>query len=91
MTGLKQLVQLGVLQLPEAAIERPRLRDARFSPPNSSNFDKLIEMASAQQAVSEYQAIRSEDERQCWGDEEKQYVIKLHGDQSGKAKSHREK
>jgi O-acetyl-ADP-ribose deacetylase (regulator of RNase III) len=46
----------------------------------TTNFDKLMEMAFAQQAVSEYQAIRSEDEKQYWGYEDKNYVIKLHGD-----------
>jgi O-acetyl-ADP-ribose deacetylase (regulator of RNase III) len=46
----------------------------------TTNFDKLLEMAFAQQAVSEYQAIRSEDEGQYWGEEDKNYVVKLHGD-----------
>jgi O-acetyl-ADP-ribose deacetylase (regulator of RNase III) len=46
----------------------------------TTNFDKLLEMAFAQQSVSEYQAIRSEDEQQYWGYEDKYYVIKLHGD-----------
>jgi len=41
---------------------------------------EVIEMAFAQQAVSEFQAIRSDEEQQYWGYEDKQYVIKLHGD-----------
>jgi O-acetyl-ADP-ribose deacetylase (regulator of RNase III)/NAD-dependent SIR2 family protein deacetylase len=46
----------------------------------TTNFDKLLEMAFAQQAISEYQAIRSENEVEYWGEEEKFYVLKLHGD-----------
>jgi O-acetyl-ADP-ribose deacetylase (regulator of RNase III)/NAD-dependent SIR2 family protein deacetylase len=46
----------------------------------TTNFDKLLEMAFAQQGVSEFQAIRSDDETQYWGEEDKYYIIKLHGD-----------
>jgi hypothetical protein len=46
----------------------------------TTNFDKLIEMAFAQQAISEFQAIRSEAEKSFWIEEDKHYVVKLHGD-----------
>ena len=46
----------------------------------TTNFDKLLEMAFAQQAVSEYQAIRSQDETRFHGQKDKFYIIKLHGD-----------
>ena len=47
----------------------------------TTNFDKLLEMAFATQGNSEYLAIRSMDEAQYWlPDEEKYYVLKLHGD-----------
>jgi O-acetyl-ADP-ribose deacetylase (regulator of RNase III)/NAD-dependent SIR2 family protein deacetylase len=47
----------------------------------TTNFDKLIEIAFAQQGNSEYQAIRSDAEADFWRQEDdKCYVIKLHGD-----------
>jgi len=47
----------------------------------TTNFDKLIEIAFAQQGSSECQPIRSEEEARFWRQEEdKYYVIKLHGD-----------
>jgi O-acetyl-ADP-ribose deacetylase (regulator of RNase III)/NAD-dependent SIR2 family protein deacetylase len=46
----------------------------------TTNFDKLLEMAFAQHAISEYQAIRSDVEVEYWGEEEKFYILKLHGD-----------
>jgi O-acetyl-ADP-ribose deacetylase (regulator of RNase III) len=47
----------------------------------TTNFDKLIEMAFAQQGFSEYQPIRTEEEADYWLDErDKCYVVKLHGD-----------
>jgi O-acetyl-ADP-ribose deacetylase (regulator of RNase III) len=47
----------------------------------TTNFDKLIEIAFAQQGNSECQAIRGDEEANFWRQEEdKCYVIKLHGD-----------
>lgn len=47
----------------------------------TTNFDKLIEIAFAQQGISECQSIRSDEEARFWRQEEdKYYVIKLHGD-----------
>jgi hypothetical protein len=47
----------------------------------TTNFDKLIEMAFAQQGFSECQSIRSDKEAEFWRQEEgKCYVVKLHGD-----------
>ena len=47
----------------------------------TTNFDKLIEMAFAQQGFSECQSIRSDKEAEFWRQEDgKCYVIKLHGD-----------
>lgn len=47
----------------------------------TTNFDKLIEMAFAQQGFSECQSIRSEREAEFWRQEDgKCYVVKLHGD-----------
>jgi O-acetyl-ADP-ribose deacetylase (regulator of RNase III) len=47
----------------------------------TTNFDKLIEMAFAQQGFSECQSIRSEKEAEYWRQEAgKCYVVKLHGD-----------
>jgi O-acetyl-ADP-ribose deacetylase (regulator of RNase III) len=47
----------------------------------TTNFDKLIEMAFAQQGFSECQSIRSEKEAEFWRQEQRKcYVLKLHGD-----------
>src|SRR5215471_1903478 len=47
----------------------------------TTNFDKLIEMAFAQQGFSECQSIRSDKEAAFWRQEDgKCYVVKLHGD-----------
>lgn len=47
----------------------------------TTNFDKLLEIAFAQQGNWECQPIRSDDEAQFWeNDKDKSYVIKLHGD-----------
>jgi O-acetyl-ADP-ribose deacetylase (regulator of RNase III)/NAD-dependent SIR2 family protein deacetylase len=47
----------------------------------TTNFDKLIEMAFAQQGFSECQSIRSDREAEFWRQEAgKCYVVKLHGD-----------
>ena len=47
----------------------------------TTNFDKLIEIAFAQQGNSECQAIRGDEEAGLWRQEDdKCYVVKLHGD-----------
>ena len=46
----------------------------------TTNFDKLLEMSFAQQSISEYQAIRIEDEADYWASDDKNYIVKLHGD-----------
>ena len=47
----------------------------------TTNFDKLMEIAFAQQGNCECQAIRSNEEAGFWRQEhDKAYVIKLHGD-----------
>jgi len=47
----------------------------------TTNFDKLLEIAFAQQGNWECQPIRSDDEAQYWeNDKDKSYIIKLHGD-----------
>ena len=47
----------------------------------TTNFDKLVEIAFAQQGDSECQAIRGDEEANYWRQEDdKCYVIKLHGD-----------
>ncbi|MFN0051550.1 MAG: SIR2 family protein [Planctomycetales bacterium] len=47
----------------------------------TTNFDKLVEMAFAQQGFSEYQAIRSDEEAKFHRQlSDKCYVVKLHGD-----------
>ena len=47
----------------------------------TTNFDKLVEIAFAQQSNSECQPIRSDEEARFWQPEKDQYyVIKLHGD-----------
>jgi O-acetyl-ADP-ribose deacetylase (regulator of RNase III) len=47
----------------------------------TTNFDKLIELAFAQQGNSEFQAIRGDDEAKYWRQEnDKCYIVKLHGD-----------
>jgi O-acetyl-ADP-ribose deacetylase (regulator of RNase III) len=47
----------------------------------TTNFDKLMEMAFAQQGNSEFQAIRSDGETSFWRQEDdKCYIVKLHGD-----------
>src|SRR5262249_32722675 len=46
----------------------------------TTNFDKLMEIAFAQQTVSNFQAIRSDEETRYWGERDKYYVLKLHGD-----------
>jgi O-acetyl-ADP-ribose deacetylase (regulator of RNase III) len=48
----------------------------------TTNFDKLIEVAFAQQGGGECQPIRSREEAMFWDEEDadKCYVVKLHGD-----------
>ena len=47
----------------------------------TTNFDKLIELAFAQQGDVECQPIRMQEEARFWGTEpDKCYAIKLHGD-----------
>lgn len=47
----------------------------------TTNFDKLIEIAFAQQAEAECQPIRTEQEANYWVNAEQRYfVMKLHGD-----------
>ncbi|MFN7931003.1 MAG: macro domain-containing protein [Blastocatellia bacterium] len=47
----------------------------------TTNFDKLLESAFIQQGHSECQPIRNDEERRFWSSEEdRYYVIKLHGD-----------
>jgi hypothetical protein len=48
----------------------------------TTNFDKLIEVAFAQQGGGECQPIRSHEEAMFWDEEDvdKCYVVKLHGD-----------
>ena len=47
----------------------------------TTNFDTLVEMAFAQQGFAECQSIRSEKEAEfCRQEDNKCYVIKLHGD-----------
>ncbi len=48
----------------------------------TTNFDKLIEIAFAQQGFTEFQVIREENDNLFWrGDDyDKNFIIKLHGD-----------
>jgi O-acetyl-ADP-ribose deacetylase (regulator of RNase III)/NAD-dependent SIR2 family protein deacetylase len=47
----------------------------------TTNFDKLLESAFTHQGVMECQPIRTDDELKYWEDDEDRcYVIKLHGD-----------
>ena len=46
----------------------------------TTNFDHLLESAFIQQGISDFQAIRSDDECRFHRDDDRCYVIKLHGD-----------
>ena len=46
----------------------------------TTNFDHLLESAFIQQGISDFQAIRSDDECRFHRDDNRSYVIKLHGD-----------
>jgi O-acetyl-ADP-ribose deacetylase (regulator of RNase III)/NAD-dependent SIR2 family protein deacetylase len=48
----------------------------------TTNFDKLIEVAFAQQGYTEFQVIRNESETPFWRQDgyDKSFILKLHGD-----------